>query len=154
MELAGDERSEALLKSHGLIARIPSGPVTAALVPMSGFLYAGTRSGELLKIDVENLAVVQRENVPADIAELEWKDDQLWRTSAEGRREMVVAVAHSAAPVAPAEDGSVAIPPPATLSSSPPGLERWSIYAGAGGPLVTAAAGSIASMKTFGQPNG
>ena len=130
LELTGETSSPELLASHGLLARVPTGPVTAELAPVGPFVYAGSRDGTLLKLDVHSLAAVETSRFPADITHLWMKGDTLYRRGTD-RHEVPVAT-FVRAPAAPAAHDPL-YPPP----TSPPGAPReWRTQRGNDGCVV------------------
>ena len=176
LELTGGRSSPELLASHGLLARIATGPVTAELAPVGPFVYAGSRDGTLSKVEINSLDVVETTRFAADISSLQMSDDTLYRWGTNRRREPVGTFVRlppappagdplypvPAAPVGaprewhsemgydgqvvrhegrlyrPLHRGRVRVLDGQTVTTHDaalPGIERWDIHLGAGGPL-------------------
>jgi outer membrane protein assembly factor BamB len=110
MELGGETRDENLRRSHGLLARIDSGPISAELAPVGPLVYAGTRDGALLKIDVTALKVAEAQLFPVDISYLTLKNNGLYRWGTNRKEELVFGFLNPPPPPPPYADPLYPLP--------------------------------------------
>lgn len=89
MQAAGMERSPELLASHGLLARIDTGAISADLISVGPVVYAGSRDGTLLKIDAHSLQVIERRSFTADISSLRLRGNSLYRWGEDRHEELI-----------------------------------------------------------------
>ncbi len=129
MAAAGSLESPALRKSHGLLWRLPTAPVTAPPVVDGRYLVVGCRDGRLLSIDTQILRVTNVEQAPVDIAMLSLDTTKVSRRGDDHRE---VAVRTLESPAGDLRPGDPLLP-----GDEPPGLpQSWYSAMGRDGPSV------------------
>lgn len=92
LQMRGETVSPELQKRYGLLARIPSGPIRANLVPLGSMVYAGTQAGELLRIDKKSLQPIDFQQYPIDISSLSLSGSTLYRWGTDRHKVQVATV--------------------------------------------------------------